>query len=317
MKKQLLLIGPDIKWGLGGVTIHVRRLRDYLENKVIKYEFKDYKSSNLWALIKSIGNTDIVHLHVSNPIYQLILVIIGRVLRKKVVMTLHGNYGRFGKVKNWMVRQAVKMATIPVVINNKSYKACVKLNKSTKFIPAFIPPQRVEQLPDEVKEILNRLHQEGKKIYVTNASNVGYDKEGNDIYGIDFLIQCFKDTPDKALVISDPSGNYQKKYPNTDSNSIFFINYPHSYYEVLKRADYSIRNTSTDGDALSVKESLYLGVPTLCTDVVDRPKGVHLFKYCDKISFEKCLLEDSDGKVEVEDGAELIVQVYKLIEDAL
>ena len=71
-----------------------------------------------------------------------------------------------------------------------------------------------------------------------------------------------------------------------------------------------MRNTSTDGDALSVKESLYLGKPTLCTDAVDRPKGVRLFKDCDKTSFEQCLNDESIEETNVENGAGKIVQVY-------
>lgn len=310
MIKRILIIGPDIKWGLGGVTIHVRRLLDYLDNDGIEYEFKDYKSNNLWTLILAINKSDIIHLHVSNPVYQLILIIVCWMMRKTVLMTLHGNYGRFNKVKNWMVRQAVRMATVPVVINEKSYEVCIKFNKNTKLIPAFIPPKQEEALPKEVINRLEKFRQQGKLIFATNASNVTVDKYGQDIYGIDFLVQYFKNSKDKVLVISDPSGNYKNKYSKLESRSVFFINYPHSYYEVLKIVDFSIRNTSTDGDALSVKESLYLGVPTLCTDVVDRPKGVRLFKYSDRNSFESCLHVSKTESAAIINGAERIVNVY-------
>ena len=75
--------------------------------------------------------------------------------------------------------------------------------------------------------------------------------------------------------------------------------------------DFFVRNTSTDGDALSVKEALFLGVPTICTDVVDRPKGVMLFKYCDRDSFENCLMDKKKDNVAIENGAEQIVQLYR------
>lgn len=300
-----------MKWGLGGVTIHVRRLRDFLDGQGVEYAFRDYKIDNLRVLIKAIKQSEITHLHVSNPSYQLILVLLAKIMGKKVVMTLHGNYGRFNSIKNMMVRIAVKKATVPIVINELSYSACKLFNKNTVLIPAFIPPQKDEDLGKDVVGLFNKLRKEAKVVYVTNASNVAIDKYGNEIYGIDFLVQYFKDMEDKALVISDPSGNYQKKYENLHSNSVFFINYPHSYYEVLKRADCSIRNTSTDGDALSVKESLYLGVKTLCTDVVDRPQGVQLFKYCDRDSFEVCLHEPLGDHADIENGAALIVKVYK------
>lgn len=312
MNKSILIIGPDIKlWGVGGVTIHVRRLLDYLAKIEFKYVFIDYKSVGLLGLSREIIHHRLIHVHISNPVYQFIIVLICRLLKKSVLVTLHGDYGRFSEFKNRLVRKSMELASVPIVINEKSYNACKRLNSRTVLIPAFIPPQKEECLQPEVEGIIDRLHEEGRKVFSTNASNVAVDKFGNDIYGIDFLVRYFKDSTDKALLISDPSGNYQKRYLDLYSSSVIFINYPHSYFEVLKRSDYFVRNTSTDGDALSVKESLYLGKPTLCTDVVDRPKGVRLFRYCDITSFERCINTDDSGGIIVENGAEKIVLVYE------
>lgn len=316
MNNKLLLVGPELtKHGIGGVTIHVKRLRDSLEKNDYDYEFKDYKSTKLWDLIKVIYKFRIVHFHISNPIYQFILVFSSRLMGKKILMTVHGNYGRFGAVKNWMVRNAIRMATVPIVINEKSYQKCKNFSKQTRLIPAFIPPQEEERLQTEIINLLNKLHEEGKKIVSTNAYNISYDRNGNDTYGIGFLVDYFKESDDMALVVSDPSGNYHKQYTDLQSNSVYFIDYPHPYFELLNHVDYFVRNTSTDGDALSVKEALYLGVPTLCSDVVDRPNGVSSFKYSDRVSFEKCLHTSSKADVQIEDGAERLLELYKEIEE--
>ena len=313
MSHPLLIIGPDIKTrGVGGVTIHVQRLRDYLDLNDVEYAFKDSRGNSLLSLLRDIKQYDLVHFNLSNPVLQFVLVVYSRIIGKKVVMTLHGNYGRFGWLKNSMVRIAIRCATVPIVINEQSYEACKKLNKRIQLIPAFIPPQKEEPLQNEAVELLERLHTEGRKIFSTNASNVAQDKFGQDIYGVDFLIDYFQDKKEDALVISDPTGNYKKRYCNLQFDNIFFIDYPHPYFEVLKRADYFIRNTSTDGDALSVKEALWLGVPALCTDVVDRPKGVRLFKYNDKDSFEECLnSNDAQYHVRIINGAEDVLKKYK------
>lgn len=315
MRKSLLIIGPDLsKHGIGGVTIHVQRLRDSLENNNCDFEFKDYKSTKLWTLIKEISKFKTVHFHISNPVYQFVLVCCSKMMGKKILMTVHGNYGRFGAVKNWMVRSAIRMATVPIVINEISYQKCKNINKQTRLIPAFIPPQKEERLQTEIIDLLNRQHDEGKKIVSTNAYNISFDKNGNDTYGIGFLVDYFKESDNMALIVSDPSGNYHKQYADIQSSSIFFIDYPHPYFELLKHVDYFVRNTSTDGDALSVKEALYLRVPTLCSDVVDRPKGVSTFKYSDSVSFEKCLLKSSKTDVQIEDGAEKLLLLYKELE---
>ena len=316
MNNKLLLVGPDLSiHGIGGVTIHVHRLIDYLEKNNYGYEFKDYKNTKLWILIKEISKSRIVHFHISNPVFQFVLVCCSKLMGKKILITIHGNYGRFSAVKNWMVRNASRMATVPIVINEKSYQKCKNFNKQTRLIPAFIPPQKEERLQAEIINLLNRLHGEGKKIISTNAYNISFDKNGNDTYGIDFLVDYFRESTNHALIISDPSGNYHKQYLDIQSSSVFFIDYPHPYFELLKRVDYFVRNTSTDGDALSVKESLYLGVPTLCSDVVDRPNGVSTFKYSDRVSFKKCLMTSNKTDVQIENGAKKLLELYKEIQE--
>ena len=81
MKSKLLIIGPDIeKHGMGGVTVHVRRLRDYLEKQGVQYVFKDYKCNGLKTLLGAISCAEMVHFHVSNPIYQYVLVLCSRLM---------------------------------------------------------------------------------------------------------------------------------------------------------------------------------------------------------------------------------------------
>lgn len=309
-KDKLLIVGPSIRCGLGGVTVHVARLISYLENNGIPFYFIDYKYRGVLEQLRIIAKYEIVHFHISNPVYQFFLVSYSRLFGTKVVMTLHGNYGRFGSFKNYLVRCSVKLSTIPIAINQASYDSCRKINSNTRFVPAFIPPQKEESLPYELEILLNKQKEKGIKIVSTNASTFSEDKYGQEIYGIGFLIEYFKDRHDFMLVVSDPSGKNSRRYKDAQSNSILFIDYPHSFFEILKKSDYFVRNTSTDGDALSVKEALYLRVPAICTDVVDRPIGVRLFRYCDKVSFEKSLCDKQEIDCAVINGAPEIVNIY-------
>lgn len=311
MSKSLLIIGPDIDTrGIGGVTIHVQRLLQYLDNRNFHYTFTDYKSVSFLTLLKTIYKNDLIHFHISHPVLLFVLICYSRIVNKQVIFTLHGDYGRFSGINKLLIKLSVKFANIPITINERSYEKCQNINARTCFVPAFIPPQRIENLQVEIVKLIESLRAEGKTIYSTNAYNVAQDKFGNDIYGIDFLVQYFKNSHDYALIISDPSGNYRKQYTHLKSHSVFFIDYPHSYFEVLKRVDCFIRNTSTDGDALSVKEALYLGVPVLCTDIVDRPSGVKLFQYCDKDSFVSALKSSVACCKKPENAAGKILQIY-------
>lgn len=316
MRKGVLVIGvtPDAN-GIGGVTIHVQRLLDYLKSHGVDFSFKNYRDDGLFDILQAVRRSRLVHLHISNPVLQFLWMVGCRVLGTKTVMTLHGNYGRFGKLKNFLVRCSLRLATVPIVINKHSYDACLRLNKNIRQIGAFIPPQREEPMDAKAGEIIQNFREQGKIIVSTNAFNVAYDKDGRDMYGIDFLISFFSERPQYALLVSDPSGNYSKKYPAKRDNECF-IDYPHSYFEVLKRVDCFVRNTPTDGDALSVREALYLGKPTLCSDAVDRPEGVKLFRYSDAASFSDSLsaispLQQGEGRMA--NGAEEIMNIYKTL----
>jgi glycosyltransferase involved in cell wall biosynthesis len=61
------------------------------------------------------------------------------------------------------------------------------------------------------------------------------------------------------------------------------------FVPVLAEADVFVRPTNTDGDANSVREALYLGVPAVASDVVERPAGTILFRTRD--------LDDLEAKV--------------------
>lgn len=307
---KLLIFAGLIPNRPGGVGIHVNRLMDYLELHNIPFTLANYENENSIKLAKAIRRAKVVHLHISNPVMQFMTTVFCRFLGKKTIVTLHGNYGRFSNIKNWMVRCTLRLATVPVVINQTSYEQCHSLNKRMRLIPAFIPPQKEEKLQLEIEQLLSDIHKKGQLIVSTNAYDFAYDKEGKEIYGISFLIDYFRNDPKYALLISDPSGNYSKKYQR--GNSIYLIGYPHSYFELLKQADIFVRNTSTDGDSVSVKESLSLAKPTLCSDAVDRPQGVITFKYSDKLSFEESLKKiGATPVVHMEDAAADIVDIYK------
>lgn len=312
-EKKLLIIGPlPENHGIGGVTIHVQRLLDFLDKSGFAYKFMDYGKTPIKGLLGAIRKVSIVHFHISNPFFLFFLVITARMMGKNVIMTLHGNYGRFSTVKNFIVRVAVKIVTVPIIINQRSYDICKKFNERAVLIPAFIPPQITEELQSEIEAMLNKYRGEGRKIVSTNAYNITYDKKGLEIYGIDFLVRFFSGKKGYVLIVSDPSGNYKKKYPQS-IDGVEFVNYPHPYFELLKHVDCFVRNTSTDGDALSVKEALYLKIPTLCTDVVDRPEGVCLFKYSDEDSFRHCLQNVKAPNYTIENGAERVLRLYEEI----
>jgi glycosyltransferase involved in cell wall biosynthesis len=53
------------------------------------------------------------------------------------------------------------------------------------------------------------------------------------------------------------------------------------FVSVMKRSDVFLRSTLVDGDSISVREALFLGVPAVVSDTPFRPQGVILFRKSD------------------------------------
>ena len=226
-KKELLIVGtiPDTA-GIGGVSIHVKRLMDFLDIRRIKYKFVDYKINSVGSILKAITHCDVLHLHISNPKALFVFTLWGRLIGKTVIVTLHGNYGRFVSLNKKLIQSVIKNASVPVVINENSFDACKKINKQTILLSAFIPPQKEENLNEEVQSVIADAKARGKQIVSTNAFNISYDKDGNETYGIGFLLDFFENS-DFTFLFSDPTGNYRKQYSNDYKNTLF-ITQPHS-----------------------------------------------------------------------------------------
>lgn len=293
MKRILLVSTLPATSGVGGVTIHTQRLLECKELVSDSYQlvFFDYKKHSIKDYIRQLRSCDAVHIHISNPKARLAFIFLAKTRGKKVILTVHGNLGRHKPVNNFFDRLAVKLSDIPILINEKSFLKGKKINSASVMVPAFIPPQSSEPLPEHVISLLEQIDRDRyKMICATNASRCNYDDNGNEIYGIYFLLKAFAKVKDAFLIISDPSGDYSNSI-NKESlpKNIEIINGPHSFFELLKRCDGMIRATSTDGDAISIKEALYLRRIVIATDCVDRPEGVCLFKYNDSESLLKVL----------------------------
>lgn len=287
--------------GVGGVTIHTQRLlesRD-LESESYQLLFFDYKKHSITDYFRQIGRCDVVHIHVSNPKARLAFVLMAKARGKKVILTIHGNLGRHGAVENQLDNAAIRFSDIPILLNQRSYDKALEINRCSVIMPAFIPPQSADPLPQSIISLLKDIDRKKyKHIYATNAYRQSYDENGNETYGITFLINFFGNIDkDDFLVLSDPSGEYSKNKDKAHiPDNVTIISEHHSFFELLKECDGMIRATSTDGDALSVKEALSLGKTVIATDCVERPSGVSLFHYND----EKSLLQAMNSSNQVD-----------------
>jgi glycosyltransferase involved in cell wall biosynthesis len=280
MKDRVLIIGKTPP-PIGGVTIHVRRLLEQLKVAgFTHFDFLDLNDASLLKIIKRIFSHHIIHLHTSNPYFQLLTALLSRFTGKILILTFHGNIGRYGKLRNMLTALSCKYCTVPIVQNESSELLATQWNPATIRIGAYIPATFQELLSPATSLLIQAFATDYEYLFCTNASTLSFDSSGREIYGISELIDAFVLMPKAGLIISDSSGQYftyiraKRMLPR----NVCFISTPHDFLNILDYSDAMIRNTTTDGDSISVHEALEKGLVVFATDCVPRPKGCKIYQ---------------------------------------
>jgi len=283
---KILLIGK-IPPPTGGVTVHFERLIYHLKPKV-KYAIYDLNKLDYINFLFILRQYAISHLHTSNVYLRLVFSLYGKIIRTKTIITYHGDVGRFNKIKNMIDCLSIRFSDVPIVINKQSYKKALVYNSNTLLLSAFLKPIDNKPIDLILLKKVEQLQLKGK-VYLTNAFNLSFDKNGKEIYGISSLLKMFSTLDSHQLIIVDPSGNY-KKFINENApeleNAAFWVTEIINFHELLRISNGFIRNTTTDGDSLSIWESLSLGKKTFATSIINRPNGVILYKNVEELKIK-------------------------------
>jgi len=313
-KRTKILIVGSIPPPIGGVAIHLYRLLKALDGSDIDYIFYDYKKESFFTGIKKILKSQYIHTNFSNKFFRFFSTLLLKSLNKKVILTFHGKFS----FSNTLDRLSLILSSYNFLLNKYSYENAMKIisPRNLQLISAFIPPSDEENtLPAALEKKLTSFIKNRKVIACTNAHSYVLDKNGNDLYGIDFLLDIFSGLPENCLIVSDPSGKLKERYASyAEVENIFFISENHSFINVLKISNVFVRATTTDGDSLSVKEALHLNKKTIASDSVDRAKGCLIYKTGDKESFMNCLNTNSTCEHSgIENGAATLINFYQKI----
>lgn len=294
MQRPGILILATIPPPIGGVTIHIQRLLQFLDNNGYEYTFVDVRRTPKKEILAQINKHRFIHFHIYHPAVRFLLVLLGTIFGKKMLFTFHGNVGRHTWALNLLDQFSFRLSYLPVVLNRKSLEQGLRWNSRTQLISAFIPPQVTETLTTDVQTAIAGLRQRYDRIYATNASTVSFDKEGRETYQISLLVKIFNEVQ-AGLLIVDPTGRYASYLEQQGcrmNENILLITGQQSFFEILKLSDVLLRITTTDGDALSVKEALFLNKQVIATDVVDRPVGTQL------VPLNEAAIRSAIGKLE-------------------
>lgn len=221
-KIRIAIVGPYPP-PLGGISLHIQRLKQHLENAGM--EFTIYKlgasgkegnksiipikKTKAWLLrlLFHAGDHEIIHLSCGSS--WVLRVYFGLILhfleRKKYIVTWHGNditwpyavsclrkpaLGLRARFITWLVLNSFKRADFVICVNPQGRDLLISKGvkpERVEVIPSFIPPavkeDEIAEVPKEVWDFI-RSH---KPVISANASAIRF-YNGQDLYGIDMCI---------------------------------------------------------------------------------------------------------------------------------
>lgn len=334
---RLLIVG-DWPPPLGGVSVHVRSLRNAAMKAGARVTVLDLNRGRAPAQddLVSVRNEadflvslatlaalhDIVHLHTSGAnIKSWALVFTTGVVSKAMgadpMLTLHSGHG-----PRWLT-------TSPRVLGART---------------ALAPYTRLVCVSDEIARQMTRMGVYGRRGLVAPA--FGHDglelaplppavsrvRASHDVvvsamlgrgedYGGSELIQAFlkfrKHAPNAALVLYGPGATEAllTDRPGLRNTPIWCLG-PIDRGEalaVVQASDLFVRPTRVDGDAVSVREALALGTPAVATRVGTRPAAVTLCEPGDAKDLERAMrlaLASPPHQEEMHDGIQQVLSTY-------
>lgn len=316
---KLIIVGR-LPPPLGGVTVHLKRLMYYLDNCNFPFQFLNLSGqSNLERGIVGCGNLFILvrdlltrpykicHCHASNH-WLLLLVdfIVARILRRKTIYTFHGE-GILMQCESGplflksLLRGAFQRATRIIAINSHIEERALHFatgRENVLKMPAYLPPTPDEIfllpiLPDEFELFFSE-----HKLCLASQGTFGNKYIGDDLYRFDLLgnvlsrLRIANHEVGLCSLVSqslDAAAREKvfslRRELGLEQHWLILENFG-SAIPVYKRCIAFVRPTMSDGDSLSVRECIDLGIPVVASDAVPRPDGCILFHSGDIDSLE-------------------------------
>ena len=306
--KKVLIFGP-VPPPAGGISIHIARLKHLIQNDfsidfidescVIKQDYFSIKSFNPFIYLKKISSADILFIQTGGSHLRKFHILIGKLFLKKIIVTVHG-YSKVKKLPFLLIDSLFfQLCNKIILVNPYIFKRLYLSRSKCVFQHAFIPPIMLEEidLPYYINDWFDLSKQKRNIILCANASRLNiFEKE--DLYGLDMCIEVTKRLVSNGYSVSciytvsslencdELFLKYQQSIIELNLQENFLLlNGIFSFPKIIDNADIVLRPTNADGDAITIREALFLGKSILASDIVQRPQGTLLFKTRDHDDF--------------------------------
>ncbi|MBE7097078.1 MULTISPECIES: glycosyltransferase family 4 protein [Bacillus cereus group] len=299
---------------IGGISVHIKRTKQVLDERKIEsvvyneakwgreeddiYSIKNYKS---FMCRLPFLKADVFHFH-SIDIKIRILLGVYNFFGKKIILTVHGEslsdqlksssfFTRYLLLKS--LNKLEKIICVNSSITNNLIQFGVE-NQKVITVPGYIHPQEdkkdILSIPETVWGFIKRAP------FLISANGCVRFYKNEDLYGIDMLIELIKRLKDNrietsllfAVLDKDSQTGPEKTYYQELKeriirykleNYIMFYEVENTeFYPILQKTNLFIRPTNTDGLGVSITEAIHYNVPSVASDVCERPTGTMLFE---------------------------------------
>lgn len=294
----------------GGISIFIKRMKLYLDSLNIENRVWSLSEVNDIPGVDKIRlrylpfkiifskNIDVIHYNITGSKRRIFAGIISSIFlrKKKKIITIHCDCSNLFIKNRLHMKIALNSFDVIICVKKGDKKFLINngIKKTIYEIPALLYPVEAEKdfklIPVDVWDFINK----SKFLICANGMIKFYNNE--DLYGIDMLIEIAKrlkqSSYDISLIIAVLGIKFQnereKIYYNELKNKIidFGLNSSIFIYEsmdtelypILKNSNLFIRPTNNDGFGISIAEALYYDVPSIASDVCERPAGTIIFK---------------------------------------
>lgn len=295
----------------GGTSTHVMRLSALLDRRGVAHVIYNAVSDgtddrhvvsvtrhrNAWMVRYALTSTERLVYVCSARLEVWLLGALMATRRKKRVLIRLRNAALIDYQSNPRTRRlaswALQNVTAVVAVSDELVEASRRAGVPAERIihqPGFFPPSPQRPGDDGLSYEQRAFVARHQPLIAANGKVNWY--QGVDLYGLDHLVEMMgrlrTGHPKIGLVISfwdhlpadEPRLEELRRRAAAlgVEDQILFHTSPWPFVPVLSHADLFIRPTATDGDANSVREALYLGVPAIASDVVSRPEGTVLVR---------------------------------------
>lgn len=330
-KLKILIIGP-MPPPPGGVSMHLSRLlARHGKNEQVSLQVLDVRQRRLYSSAGSTTNwfailfawllADVIHLHISKPV-KLKLAKLAKAFGKKVIYTHHNTRN----LDEMATREVMQLSDKVILVQEPVDFPFTDTSDKFTVIPAFIPPLHTARPPEwftqeqqKYPDVLLSLcyHEPGKPTLI----------EGRDLYGFDLILDALEKIAEHRslrsfmLILVDPNGTMRTTYSSRlqelerkTSMRMLYRFSPEDVSSLLPYCRLFLRTTLSDGDSLSVREALAVGIPVLASDCSTRPQGVVLFRSGDGDDLEAKLSAILENPYRIAfsqpDFSEELIQLY-------